>query len=131
MVRAVLEGVCLELRWIIQAAERLGTPIDEVRIWGGAAKSKLWNQIAADVYGVPAITTETPEAGLLGAAVCAAQGVGIHKNAQEAVEAMVRVAERYQPNPESHDLYNQKYAIYQDFFFTLKKSGIFERLEGV
>ena len=131
MVRAMLEGICLEIRWIIEAAEKLGTAIEEVRIWGGAAKSPLWNQIAADVYGVPAAKTEVADAGLVGASICAAVGVGIFENAQQGARSMVRIAERYEPSPEAAAKYREMFAIYKDAYNALVKAGVFERIAAL
>ena len=72
--RAVMEGICLELRGMIEAARRSGLMIDEVRIWGRAAKSRFWNQLSADIYGIPAIKMAISEGGLSGAAICAGSG---------------------------------------------------------
>lgn len=131
MVRAMMEGICLELRWIIEAAERLGTEIEEVRIWGGAAKSPLWNQIASDVYGVPAAKTKVADAGLVGASICAAVGVGLFENAQEGARAMVRVAERYEPNPEAAARYQEMFEIYKDAYKALLGANVFERIAAL
>jgi xylulokinase len=131
MVRAMLEGICLEIRWIIEAAQKLGTAIEEVRIWGGAAKSPLWNQIAADVYGVPAARAQTGDAGLAGASICAGVGVGIFKDAREGTQTMVRVAERYEPNPAVTARYDEMFGIYKAAYRALADSGVFERLSAL
>jgi xylulokinase len=130
MVRALLEGICLEIRWIIEEAEKLGTDIEEVRIWGGAAKSSLWNQIAADVYGVPAAKTKIPDAGLVGAAICAGVGVGMFENAQEGAQTMVRISERYEPDPDNTAMYREKFAIYKKAYDALVAAGVFEDMSA-
>jgi len=131
IVRAMLEGICLEIRWIIESAEKLGTDIEEVRIWGGAAKSPLWNQIAADVYGVPAAKTEVPDAGLVGAAICAGVGIGMFENAQEGAETMVRIAERYEPDPVNAAKYTEMFAIYKKAYNALVTDGVFEDIASL
>ncbi len=128
LTRAVLEGICLEIRWMLEAAQRLGTNIEEVRIWGGAAKSDLWNQIAADVYGVPAAVTAVPEAGLVGAAICAGVGVGIYENAQEGARSMVRVERRYEPDPKLSARYDEMFDIYKTAYKALVEAGVYERM---
>jgi xylulokinase len=129
--RALLEGICLEIRWMLEAAQMLGTAIAEVRIWGGAAKSDLWNQIAADVYGVQAARTEIPEAGLVGAAICAGVGVGIFSNAHEGARQMVRVEKRYVPDPKLRARYNELFDLYKLVYKLLKDGGVFERLQAL
>jgi xylulokinase len=128
ITRAILEGICLEIRWMLEAARKLGTPIEEVRIWGGAAKSHLWNQIAADVYGVPAAQTAVSEAGLVGAAICAGVGVGIFKNAREGAQSMVRVSRRYEPNPQLKSRYDELFDLYKTVYRSLVDGCVFERL---
>jgi xylulokinase len=128
LTRAMLEGICLEIRWMLEAAKRLGTQIEEVRIWGGAAKSRLWNQIAADVYGVPAAKTSIPEAGLVGAAICAGVGVGLFSSPQEGARSMVRVEERYEPNPGLSAKYDEMFSIYKSAYQALVGAGVFERI---
>ena len=131
LTRAMLEGICLEIRWMLEAARKLGTDIEEVRIWGGAAKSDLWNQIAADVYGIPAARTTVPEAGLVGAAILAAVGVGIFSSAQEGARSMVQVERRYEPNPGLRLRYDEMFDLYKTTYRLLKEGGIFERLEAL
>jgi xylulokinase len=128
LIRAMLEGICLEIRWIIEAAEKLGTPIAEVHIWGGAAKSPFWNQIAADVYGVPAAKPRVGDSGLVGAAVCAGVGVGLFKSAQEGARAMVVMEERYEPNAQASSRYKEMFEIYKAAYKALVDTRVFERL---
>jgi len=131
MARAMLEGICLEIRWMLEAAQELGTVVEEVRIWGGGAKSDLWNQIAADVYGIPAARTAIPEAGLVGAAICAGVGVGIFSSAQEGARSMVRVERRYQPDPGLRSRYDEMFDLYKTTYRLLKDGGVFERLQAL
>jgi xylulokinase len=131
LTRAVLEGICLEIRWMLEATRKLGTPIEEVRIWGGAAKSSLWNQIAADVYGVPAAQTAVSEAGLVGAAICAGVGAGIFKNAREGARSMVRVERRFEPNPALRGRYDELFDLYQTVYQALRDASVFERLAAL
>lgn len=128
LVRAVMEGICLEIRWMLEEADAIGTEIQEVRIWGGAAKSKLWNQIAADIYGVPVSKTADSEAGLIGAAILAGVGVNLFQSVQEGVESMVAVAERYEPDPQLRSLYDDKFSIYKNAYTALADQGIFEQI---
>ena len=53
LIRAVLEGISLNLRIILEALEEQGITIDVVRLIGGGARWRDWQQILADVYGLP------------------------------------------------------------------------------
>lgn len=126
--RAVLEGICLEIRWMLASAREMGTRIEEVRIWGGAARSPLWNQIAADVYGVSAVTMTIREAGLAGAAICAGVGAGLFRDMYEGVDNFARVEQRFEPNPALQARYNEMFDLYQTTYRALVASGVFKRL---
>jgi xylulokinase len=128
LTRAILEGICLEIRWMLEAIQKLEVPVKEVRIWGGAAKSNLWNQIAADVYGVPAAKTVVSEAGLIGAAICAGVGVGFFKDALDGAHRMVRIERHFEPNPQLQARYDELFDLYQNAYRALREAGIFERL---
>ncbi len=131
LIRAMLEGICLEIRWVLESVENLGTKLSEVRIWGGAAKSPFWNQIAANIYGVPAAKTEISEAGLVGAAICAGVGIKLFNNAQEGAQAMVQLAERYEPDPKLRLRYNEMFAIYKEAYNALVDAGVFDRIAAL
>lgn len=128
LTRAMMEGVCLEIRWMLEAAKNMGTRIDEVRIWGGAAKSRLWNQIAANVYGVSAAKTMIPEAGLVGAAICAGLGAGIFPSAQEAARSIVRIEQHFEPDPKLRARYDEMFDIYTTVFHALLEAKVYERI---
>lgn len=61
MVRAVLEGVSHQVRWIVETSEKvLKHPLEDLRIVGGGAQSDVWCQIQADVLGRPLDRVEAP-----------------------------------------------------------------------
>jgi xylulokinase len=106
MVRAIMEGLAYETRRQMGFMEKgTGIPISEVRMYGGSARSDLWNQIFADVLGVKLCTTETVETTALGAAICAAAGAGIYSSIEEAADHMVQVKKEYHPNAANQQLY--------------------------
>jgi xylulokinase len=108
MVRAIMEGLAYETRRQMGFMEKgTGIPISEVRMYGGSARSDLWNQIFADVLGVRLCTTKTVETTALGAAICAAAGVGIYPSIEEAADHMVRVKKEYVPNAANRQLYDR------------------------
>ncbi len=86
------------------------------------AKSDFWNQIQADVYNKTIETIVCPEATSLGAAICAAVGLGEYKDFQEAAAAMVQVDKRYEPIPENVEIYKELFALYDDLFKSLTPS---------
>lgn len=131
LARAMMEGITLELSNIFDAARKAGATISEVRVFGGASKSRVWNQISADIYGVPVYTAAVPDTGLIGASICAGVGVGMFTCAEEGAQAMVKLSERHEPNPANHALYTEIAATYRDAFDALKEAGIFERMAAL
>ncbi len=129
--RAVLEGVCFEIRWMLEAIKKLNIDFTEIRICGGASKSSLWNQISADIYGLPTVRTKISDSGLVGAAICSGIGVGIFRDAEEGARSMVRIAEVYEPNPGLRSLYDEMFEIFKAVYTELEEGNIFERLDAL
>jgi len=75
--RAAMEGVALAAGLDMALFRSLGVEIDRILCVGGGTRNELWNQIKADVFGMPLELSEEPEAGLKGAALLAAAGVGL------------------------------------------------------
>ena len=69
------------------------------RLTGGGTRSPLWTQLFADVLGTPVSVGDAPEASVLGAALCAAVGGGLHPSVAEAADRAVRVARTFEPDP--------------------------------
>jgi len=91
-VRAVLEGVAFSLKDTFTLFAELGIPVERIRLGGGGARSPLWQQIQADVYGQPVELLEAEEGGAFGAALLAGTGVGAWGSVEEACEATIRAA---------------------------------------
>ena len=77
----------------------MGVPVSGVRLGGGGARSALWRQIQADVYGHPAEIVEAEEGAAYGAAILAGVGAGGWPSVEAACTAIVRVAARVPPQP--------------------------------
>src|SRR4029077_3400499 len=67
LTRAVMEGVVYSLKDCLDLVEELPLPVDEVRVTGGAARSDLWRQLQADVFGVAVHRTTVDEGPAFGA----------------------------------------------------------------
>src|SRR5207302_180381 len=57
LTRALMEGVAFSLRDSLEIMRGLGVAASQVRATGGGARSPLWRQLQADVYGVPVVRT--------------------------------------------------------------------------
>jgi len=69
IVRAIMEGTVLNLGYGFARMRELGLKPGEIRATGGGAKSRLWLQIVADVFGTPVVTLKEAEAAAYGAAL--------------------------------------------------------------
>jgi xylulokinase len=125
MARAVIEGITLEQKDILNSMLVTGNRIDKVRIMGGAAKSELWCQIQADMYNSKVETLRVSDAALVGAAIFAGIGVGLYGDVVKAAEEMVHPEKEYAPDPERAELYEELYGIYCDAYEALDKSGVY------
>lgn len=107
--RACLESVCYGTRACTEGLAAAGHECDEIILAGGVTNSPLWLQLHADITGKPVIVCETTNAPLLGCAILAAVGTGIHDSIEQAVKAMVRTCQRIEPDPKRAQLYSTLY----------------------
>jgi sugar (pentulose or hexulose) kinase len=94
---AVIEGVALGVRAVIQILEQAGSPLAELRVGGGGARLGLSGQIKADLLGRPVRHLDLDPAGF-GAAMLAAAAAGMAGEAEEAACAVRRRARRFLPS---------------------------------
>jgi xylulokinase len=113
VVRAVLEGVAFSLRDSFTIFSELGLPVEKVRLGGGGARSDVWRQIQADVYGRDVETVETEEGAGYGAALLAGVGAGFWNSVDEACDAVVHTAQITPARPEAVAVLNARYAEYR------------------
>ncbi|NLX11714.1 MAG: xylulokinase [Chloroflexi bacterium] len=119
MIRAVLEGVTMNLRVILEAFTAQGAQIDAMRVIGGGARGRFWNQIMADVYGVPVHRLAIlEEATSMGAALAGGIGVGLYPD-WSMIETMNRTAEVIEPNPAAQAVYDQVFPIFEAAYHAL------------
>ncbi len=112
-VRAVLEGVALNGRWLLKYLEpNVGRTLDSVAVVGGGARSELWCQIHADVFGRQIRQVDEPQmANARGAAMQAAVGLGLL--GWDQVTSCVPVRRVYEPNPQRKALYDDRFEQFQ------------------
>ncbi|MBE3069569.1 MAG: pentose kinase [Planctomycetes bacterium] len=105
LVRAVMEGVALAVGRDLGIFRSLGVGVDRVYCVGGGARNELWNQIKADVLGVPLTLSDEPEAGLKGAALLGAAGVGLVDDPAAAARDRRTPGKTVRPRPETREAY--------------------------
>ena len=98
---------------------RFRRPPETIRLTGGAARSRGWVQMFADVFQTPVELPVGTELGALGAAICASIAAGCHAGYNEAVAAMVQIGDVCRPDPARRDVYAEKYQRYAKTLATL------------
>ncbi|KTG11459.1 hypothetical protein AUR64_04180 [Haloprofundus marisrubri] len=120
MLRAIYEAISFMHRWQIEQFER-ELRVNEVRFTGGAAKSKFWAQMFADVFDTKITMTEKKESGCFGAAMLAAIGIGEISGLEETTE-YVTVTEEYSPRgDEQREHFEQKYNAFTEMAVLLEE----------
>ncbi len=114
LVRSVLEAAAFALRHVAAPAVVAGLPFDELRVTGGTAASRLWNQVKADVVGVEVVVPRVAEASVAGAAIFAAAGIGVVDDVRAGIDALTGIAERLVPDPVAQALYDRLAPAYED-----------------
>jgi xylulokinase len=94
---AVIEGVALGIRAVLQTLQQAGSPLAELRVGGGGARTDLSGQIKADLLGRPVLHLDLDPAGF-GAGMLAAAAAGMPDEAAEAARAVRRRARRFIPS---------------------------------
>jgi xylulokinase len=112
MTRAVLEGVAMNLRIILEAFADQGARPSALRVIGGGARSSLWRQILADVLGLPLLRVPLfVEATSLGAAIAGGVGAGLFPDyASGAAHIVTQPGE--EPREHLGALYDEVYALF-------------------
>ena len=120
IIRAILEGVAFSLKDTLTIFKQLGVPVEAIRVGGGGARSLLWRQIQADVYGQTVETVQAEEGAAYGAALLAGVGVGVWPTVDAACDAVVRVARRTAPDAVATQVMQTTYARYRRIYPALR-----------
>jgi xylulokinase len=122
IVRAILEGVAFSLRDTLTIFKEINVPVETIRLGGGGARSPLWRQIQADVYGHTVEMVEAEEGAAYGAALLAGVGSGLWSSVDEACESAVRVSAQITPNKADAATMDRQYATFRSIYPALRSS---------
>ena len=142
--RAVYEGVAFAVRDLLERCRAAaGFAPDVLRVSGGGSASAFWNQVKADVTGLPVQRMTVPDVACLGAALLAAVGAGSFNQAQDklfdqtqdkalgrldaATRAMVRVKDTFEPVPAHVARYDKSFTAWRRLYPALRP--VFAQLE--
>lgn len=128
IVRALLEGITLNIYSVACALEQVTGPIRQVYANGGFSRSGFWVQLLADVFNKEVHLTETYESSAFGAAILGLQALGKIEKLEDA-SRLVKITRTYTPNPINHQVYQQLYALFSELYPKLKDT--FSKLGGL
>jgi xylulokinase len=123
ILRALLEGVALEMRLNLEILDRSGIHIDELRAIGGGARSPIWTQLKADVLNKPITTVRVTEAACFAAAMLACSAITGEPLAS-LVDRWVQTEGVIEPIPENAEIYSERFETYRGLYPALKKLPI-------
>jgi D-xylulose kinase len=126
--RAVLEGVAMEVKKNVNVFADLGTTPQEMRITGGGSRSGLWNQIMADVLGIPCGRGDLEESTAVGAAILATFGAGEFSDISKAADEMANITQVWKPNQENKKKYTALFSIAEKVYKSLQDAGLYAEL---
>jgi sugar (pentulose or hexulose) kinase len=124
IARALLEGIFLEVKKNIDLLMTQEQPNMEVRVSGGVTRSDFFNQLQADIYGLPVRRT-SEEATSLGAAILGAHRIGWYGSLPEAFDEMGARTEMgaKHPIPAAHRLYREVLKRHHELYLALERAG--------
>ena len=126
LARSVLEGVAFSARQIREGCESAGdVRVTSVRISGGAARNHYWNQIKANVHGLPIHVLDEIDTGARGIALVAGGAIGLTDDLELWADSLITILRTLNPEPKRVEELDYRYRIYKDTYVALEE--IFER----
>ncbi|HEY5551588.1 MAG TPA: xylulokinase [Opitutaceae bacterium] len=86
IMRAAMEGATLGMNFGLRRLSVLGVKPREIRLTGGGARSAVWRQLMADIFGVPVVKMVQDEGAALGAAIQAAWCDGLRNGGKPSLQ---------------------------------------------
>src|SRR6266576_5057490 len=121
VIRAILECVAFSLKDSFTFFDEMKIPVTSIRLGGGGARSPLWRQIQADVYGREVEIVAAEEGAAYGAAILAGTGAGAWSSVEQACDAIVRVAKRIAPNQRDSATMQTAYGSFRKIYPALRQ----------
>ncbi|MEK8129258.1 xylulokinase [Paenibacillus filicis] len=121
LTRAVLEGITFSLNESVERLREAGVAVDTIVSIGGGAKSGLWLQMQADIFGAAVVSLENEQGPALGAAMLAAVGSGWFESLSDCAAIFVRRARTFSPDAERTATYRELFGLYRDVYESTKE----------
>lgn len=115
LIRAVLEGILLSVYSVHRVLEQLTPTAQAIRAAGGFARSPIWRQMMADVFGYEVLVPTVYEASGFGAIALAMLALGVISDLSD-VQSLIQIRDRHQPNLHLRAQYAELFAIYEKLY---------------
>ena len=133
IIKAMMEGVAFALKANFNIIKNMGIKVNELYLTGGGAKSEVWAQIFADVLNKSVYITNQNHDTSYGAAILAAEKLGVIDNAKKIIKNNTRSYKKMIPDSENHKLYKDLFSIYYNLYKDnsekMKKIAQFQNLD--
>jgi xylulokinase len=126
LIRAVVEGVTLAACNAYQVLHELGASAQQIVLAGGGSRSPFWQQVVADVFGLPVQPLLTHEQSASGAALLAGAACGLlpHDALARHAAEQARTGPQVEPDRERHARYQKQLVAFQELY--QRNAGHFE-----
>ncbi|MBR5740887.1 MAG: carbohydrate kinase, partial [Firmicutes bacterium] len=122
MLRAVTEGICYHLRWMLECQEKKVETSQTIRFCGGGALSDVTSQILADITGRTVEVCDEPQnVGSMGAAILCAVGMGLIGSIEEA-DGMIPASRTFVPDASLKLVYDRNFEVFKRLYKSNKQN---------
>lgn len=121
LIRAILEGAAFALQHNLEVARQAGVSLTQIRSVGGGTRSPLWNQIKADVLGLPILLPQASVGAPFGDAVLAGMGLGLYSDVRRSLREMIHIQAEYEPDWANHTMYQELYQVFRSVYESLRE----------
>lgn len=118
MIRAVVEGICFHMRWMLerQDIKKEVKLADTIRFCGGGALGAVTCQILSDILQKNIEVVDSPQnVGAVGAAACIAVGLGLIPDLGH-VKSLIPAKYTYHPNTENKAVYDRNFKVFKNLY---------------
>ena len=121
LIRAVVEGVCYHLRWMLECQDKKIRTSQAIRFCGGGALSDVISQMLADITGRTIEVVDRPQnVGSVGAAAVAGVGLGIIDKLED-VGGFIPAVKTFTPDVQAGALYEKNYQVFRQLYKANRK----------